>query len=183
MMPTDFISATERHLLFTFALIIVCTLYLNMGYKVINNYNESVRVEQEKKRDKANNSGKSGPSFAIDCNNGTAPWEFLYLLQYITAPISCFLFRKTVFRQFLISLFLSLFSFLAFLLWCLGTFVGYKSIESFPDNIESINQFLLYDSTGLEFVLSILVTIFFALQIFVLLRFVIEKFHVKISLR
>ena len=183
-MSKTFVSIVERRLLLLLMISISCAYYLTLETKAIEKYNESIRYEQEQKRLLADNPKITSPSFGLsDCNSGAAPWEWLYALQFFTNPISCFLLRKETLRKFLCAMFLNSITLFSFLAWSFQTFSILKSIEQLPESIQTFNQFVLYDSTKLEFCLFLLVGICFVAQWFILMRFVVEKFQAKISLK
>lgn len=184
-MPQTFVSTTERRLLVLLMALITCTYFLDLENKAVENYNQSVKYEQEKKENSANNpTQKNKVSFGFsNCHYGTSFWYLLYGLQFFTNPLGCFLLRKGTFKRFTLALFFNFLTFLCFIVWSYEAFTAYKAAERLPDRIESLNQFVLYDSTKTEFTLFVFVSFCFAVQTFILLRFVLEKFQAKISFK
>lgn len=184
-MPKTFVSTAERRLMLLLMVLITCTYYLTLENKAVENYNQSIKYEQERKRDLADNPPKRNSiSFGFsNCHYGT-PFRYLfYGLQFFTNPLACFLLRKGTFKRFSAALLFNFITFTSFIAWSFEAFTIYKVTERLPEKIESLHQFVLYDSTETEFALSIFVGICFVVQMFVLLRFVLEKFQAKISLK
>lgn len=184
-MSKTFVSTAERRLMILLMVLITCTYYLTLENKAVENYNQSVKYEQERKEYAANNPPqKKSVSFGFsNCHYGTPFWYLLYGMQFFTNLLACFLLRKGTFKRFTLALFFNFITLFSFLVWSYEAFTIYKTVERLPERIESLNQFVLYDSTKTEFALFVLVGICFAVQSFVLLRFVSEKFQAKISLK
>ncbi len=184
-MPKFLVSTVERRLMLLLVILMTCTYYSNLENKAVENYNQSVKYEQERKRESANNPAqKDSISFGFsNCYYDYSFWYLLYGLQFFTNPLACFLLRKGTFKRFFAALLFNFVTFFCFLFWFYKSFTLYKSIGQLPERTESFNQFILYDSTKTEFVLFIFVGICFVVQSFVLPRFVVEKFQAKISLK
>lgn len=184
-MPKTFVSTVERRLMLLLMVLITCTYFLSLENKAVENYNQSVKYEQERKKDAANNPPrKNSLSFGFShCSYGYPLWYLFYGLQFFTNPLACFLLRKGTFKRFLLALFFNFVTLTCFIIWSYEAFTIYRVTERLPERIESLNQFVLYDSTKTEFALFVFVGICFAIQSFTLLRFVLEKFQAKISLR
>jgi hypothetical protein len=102
-------------------------------------------------------------------------------IQIILIPLlAIFIFKQ---NKFIFSFIVSLISSFLYFYWVLETFWGRKTFYSFDLANETFNTYLMADSSVLEFVQFLLISIIFVAQTIFLSRFTIEKFQAKIFSR
>ncbi len=179
MLHKALLSPVEHKILITIALLICSFYFINVSNKIIDIYNETVINEQIEKQKAANN--EKNISFGFSHCYSTPLYELILALQFFTIPLLYFSLRKQSFKAYLFSLFLSGFTLFGYICWMIDTYIFRKASERFVEENITFNTFILYQSTILEFALFLTFGILFIVQSGVLLRFVIEKFQVKIS--
>jgi hypothetical protein len=184
-MSSDYLlSPAESKFLRGFILLLCLIFTYNLLNKAVDKYNEEVRWSQERNERRANNPNTREISFGIyDISSGLPLWYLLYGLQFFTTPFSYFLLKKQKLNHFVISTFFTFLTFASFSAWTYDTFSFLKYEETTLLKDKGFNQYILYDSTLLEFVLFLSISALLIVQISILLRFVIEKFPAKISLK
>lgn len=183
MFAKTLFSETESKLLLGLILTIAFVFYLNLGNKIIDNYNQSVLSEQIDKQSAANHPNKPSVSFGFYSCYSTPFWFLLYGLQFFTNPLSYFLARTKAIGSFIASFIFTSITFYCFSMWTYQTYGFLKYEETWLFKDSSFNQWILYQSTKLEFVIFLLISILFVIQTFILLRFVAGRFQDKISLK
>jgi len=173
------LSPVEHKILFALGLLICSFYFVNLSNKIVATYNEAVKTEQIEKRKEADN--ERPISFGFSHCYSPPIYELILLLQFLTVPIIVFLLGKQQFAGFLTSLVLTSLTLFGYICWMIDSFLIRKYSEVFREENISFNTYILYQSTVLEFVLFLAFTILFILHFAILLRFVIEKFHAKIS--
>lgn len=181
MTPDKLISPAEHKLFLVIAFLLGCLCFINITGKNIHYYNWQVEREQIEKRDSANNVEKLRFS---DCSFGRPPVQLLVFgLQFLCHPLLFILFLKRTRARFIFSVLTTAFVFLGYADWLISSYQMRKSGAFFYIADTTFNTYLLYNSTVLEFILFLLFAVLLVLQLFVLSRFVIEKFQAKIYLR
>lgn len=183
MFAKTLFSETESKLLLGLILTIAFVFYINLGNKTIDDYNQKVLSEQTKKRIAADHPHKPTVSFGLYSCYSTPFWYLLYGLQFFTNPISFFLIRVKSIGSFIASFIFTFVTFYCFSMWLYQTFKYLTIEESLLHEEFSFNQWVLYQSTKLEFVVFLLISILLVIQTFILLRLVTERFQTKISLK
>jgi hypothetical protein len=182
-MPKTLFSQAELNLLMSLTLTVTFIFFLNLENKITDDYNQGVKSEQLDKLRLANNPDSSKVSFGLTNCYGPPFWFLLYGLQFFTNPLSFFLVRTQTLGRFILSSIFTTVTVYCFSMWIYETFY-YARLDDYDLSKDiSFNEFFLYGSNKLEFILFLSVLILFIIQFFILLRFVIEKFQAKISLR
>lgn len=179
MSPQNFLSPIEQKLLLGIAFLLCCLFFINLAEKTIAHYNEAVKNEQIERRDLANRNERISFSGCNPCK-GTSIYEFILALQFLTVPLLFLPLLKRGLRLFFFSTFLTSFTLLGFISWMYYSYHYRKMEEVFRISDTTFNTYLFFGSTFLEFIIFIILSILFVLQISILTRFVIEKFQAKI---
>jgi hypothetical protein len=173
---------TEQRLLLNLVLLICFAFSYNLCDKAVLKYNEEIKAEQEHLKWRANNPNARQISFGLyDLAPVMPSWYLLYLLHFFTTPLSYLLLKTQRVREFIFSTFLTVLTFLGFVSWAYDTFRFIKYEEGISWENVSFNQYILHQSTPLEFVVFIFISVLLILQISILFRFVAERFQAKIS--
>ena len=119
--------------------------------------------------------------FCVYCPNPFPISKNIPILQLFLIPLLViFIFKQ---NKFIFSIIVSFVSSFLYFYWVIETFWGRRKYELFDLTTETFNSYLLANSSILEFVQFLLVTIIFLAQMIFLSRFTIENFHAKISPR
>ena len=177
MLDTNFISPIERKILLAITFSICCIFFTDFGNKTIDEYNQKIESEQILKRDHPH-ARKGEFNLAID---GFLRTHFQILkFQILIVPlILIFLFIRRK-LTLLISTILTLFPLTGYFYWLCDSFETYTESPNLIRQNQVLSEFLLWSSSKLEFASAILLLVLFILQTFILIRFVIEQFQVKI---
>ncbi len=179
-MSSDTLLSPIEHKLLLVIGVLICSLYfITLSDKFITNYNEAVENEQIEKLYFSNNEQR--PNFS-GCNPCVTPiYKIILGFQFLTIPFLFFTLLKRRVIFFVISTFLTFFTFFGYVSWMFFTYSVRRENEVFHTENITLNTYLLYNSTIWELNLFLLISILFILQIYVFSRFTIEKFQTKIS--
>ena len=175
------ISKTEHKIIFLLCIILCIIYYAEIAQNWISQYNESVRLHQYELSQAAENEEKI--SFGLSCLGRTAFYEFLLFLNFFFIPYLFFINLKRNKNRFFFSLSLTLFIFSGYLLWFLGTFTAIRVVDDIHSLDINFKDYFLFGSNYFDITIFLLLIVLNTLQIFLFFRFVIEKFHNKISLK
>ena len=175
MLKTNSISPIQHKILLVIAFFICCIFFSNIADKFIEKYNIEVKYEQIRKRDSPNSKGGK-----LDLSGGPLSLHFEILnLQFLIVPFLFILFIKRHIAFLFVSTSLNSFLLYAYFCWLIQTLTNPHYPNIITDS-PSFSEFFLFGSTFLELILMILITSLFIFQTFILIRFVIEQFQVKI---
>lgn len=175
------ISKTEHKIIFFLIFLLCCVYYIEIAQNWISQYNESVRLQQYELSQSTGNEEKI--SFGLSCSGRTAFYEFLLFLNFFFIPYLFFINLKRSRTRFFFSLGLTLSIFLGYLFWFLGTFAAIRVVEDINSLELNFKDYFLFGSNYFDIIIFLLLIVLNILQIFLFSRFVIDKFHNKISLK
>lgn len=182
MSSNKFLSPIEHKIVLGFAFFICLTFFLHCYQLSVSKYNESVLNEEIHKM-----ANHSGISFSVDY---VLPPDYtsLFVIQFFTNLLLIFLIWKQSLFRLICSTTLTAITTIS-LLNCIYVSWNYWFKIFHFSNLDEIEynqtffQYLKQNSQLLLPVLTFLFFVFFILQTFVLIRFAIQKFQAKISLR
>ena len=176
------LSSTERTILLTLTFLICLSFYKDLENKIIDSYNESVRIEELKKMPRSN--GKEQFHFTIyDCSRSISIPEMWIGLQIIFAPILILLINSKRIGDFVFSLILNFVTFFSYFAWAFNAYWSRLMNESYRlyENT-SFGAYLFPQSSVLQQLSFVLVSVLLFLHLFVLVRFTAEKLDSKFHL-
>ncbi len=174
------LSPTEQKILLVIGFIICSLYFINLSDKFITDYNEVVESEQNEKMYFSNNEQR--PSFS-GCNPCITPFYVTILgFQFLTIPLLFLSLLRRKFELFVFSTLLTFVTFIGYVSWMFYSYNVRKENGVFYLENTTFNSYLLYNSSIWEFILFLLLSILFILQISAFLRFTIEKIQAKIFL-
>lgn len=179
-------SSGERSILIVIALLMCFTFYKDISNKIIESYNQYVGYEQQCKLYKANhpNDKEQFHYTPYDhCGGGLSLWELIIRLQFITNPILLLLLKRQTLKAFSFSTFLNLLTFLSYFAWAYGSYRSKKINNYFLSETNiGFGDYIFPYSNSLQQFSFVLIAVLLVLQLFILTRFLMEKFNGKISL-
>lgn len=181
MKNSIFISNNERKLLLFLIFTAFILIYYDFISQIIQNYNQQVADTQRELLLDANEPNRIKFTY---CNlGGRTAHEILFWLQLLTIPSIYLCLQSNRFSCFVISIPLNIVGLFSYFAWFITSIQSLKYTETQVFRNQSIAQTLFYKINNLELLLLAILTVLFIFQIFILLRFVIERFQAKISLR
>jgi hypothetical protein len=180
MSPKHLLSSTENKLLLGLFLMICCVFYTHVANNLIESYNKQVESRQVEKQNLANYSQTS----MFSCGYEVQPpfYVHFFWLQFFTHPISYFLLREKRISAFIVSALINSLMTFSVLAWNFRNYKLYLFNEVHWLDKHPYGYFGLSSHLP-AFILAVLSLIFLILQLSIIVRFVVEKFQVKISLR
>ncbi len=181
MSQANLFSASERSILIIITLLMCFTFYQDISNKIIDSYNENVKLEQLRLLNRANNTEDFHFTLYDPCRSFSL-WEFLIALQFFTNPIVPVLLRSQKPGRFIFALFINSLTFLAYFAWAYNAFHSMVLNQFYIIQPVNFGGYLFPQSTMLQQFSFVLVSFLLILQIFILARFLLEKFDPKVSL-
>lgn len=172
------LSQTEHRLFLGITLLICCLFFINLTEKTVAGYNTTIQNEQTEKRDLANTNERINLSGCFPCT--TPIHETILPLQFLTLPFIFLSLLKRHLGTLILSFSLTSFTLFGYVSWINYTYYSRIAAENFHFMNMPFNNYLLLNSTVLDFILFLMLSVLCILQISILLRFVIEKFQAKI---
>lgn len=179
MSPKTLLSPVENKLLLGLFLTVCCVFYIHCADNIIEGYNSEVKFQQVEKQSRAN---YARTSMFSHCTFGTPISVQIFWLQFFTNPILFFLLRKPKASRFIISIVINSVILFSLSAWNLRNYEGYVLNDAFWLHKTPYGYFGL-SSHFTAFILAVLLFVFLILQFSIIVRFVIEKFQAKLSLR
>lgn len=177
MKDNSFISKTEQKLIISLFFALCIGFYSHFAITQIEGYNQSVELEQSDKLYKANTLPNERISFS-NCFFGPPLFSQLFWLQIFLNPFFLLILIKSpTFNRFLvISLFNLIFT-ISISYWLLREFSLYLTNETIEsDYFSQLSHISAFGFALLQIGFSII-------TIWLIIRFVIERFQVKIELK
>lgn len=173
------LSPVEHKILIAIGFLLCGFYFTNISDKAIATYNETVKSEQIEKERIANN--HRGFSFEVCVFRSTPLYEKVLLFQFLLIPFLLLLLKKQMFASFIFSQMLTAFILFGYVGWIFETYDLMQSNDFLREENVSFNNYLLFQSTVLEFVLFLIFATLLVIQSALLMRFVVERFQAKIS--
>jgi len=181
MSSNQFISQTERRLLFVLVITICCVFYSHLAITQIEEHNLIVKNEQSEKLFQANTPPSERISFS-NCFFSPPIITQIFWLQFLTNPILLLIMWKPKPLKTFISIIINFVITLSLFSWINRNYISYRLNEINWFHPEPYGYFTTTSNISSVF-LTLLCCIFLTIQFWLLIRFVIEKFQDKISLR
>ena len=177
MLSNSVISSIEHKMFLAIALLICCLFFTNLFTKPIAEYNESFRTVQIVKSNSNDTNERIQLSGCYPC---TTPF-FITMLQFqiLVLPVIFFSLFKRHLGNIFFSFILSLFILLGYAGWIEHTYYTIIYLENNHTLNSHFYNYFFLDSTILDFILFLMLSVLCILQFLVLMRFVIEKFQAK----
>ena len=181
MTHNKILSTTERKLLLCLFLTICCVFYAHVADNLIDSHNAAIRSEQIEKQGIADNGARVS---MFSCGYSIPPpfYVQLFWLQFFTNPIMFFLLKESKPGSLIFSLFINSVMTFSVLAWNLRNYDSYLYNQAYGLHKTTLGYFGL-SSHRLAFILAVLSFIFLVLQFSIIVRFAVERFQAKISLR
>jgi hypothetical protein len=181
MSRADLFSASEHTILMIIVLLMCFAFYKDVSNKIIDAYNEEVRWEQQQKMNEAN--GEPNFHFTLyDSCGGPPLWHLIIALQFATNPFLLFLIKRRTLGKFIFSTFLNFLMFYGYFAWANNAFNARVLNEHSHIADVGFGGYLFPGSTALQQFSFVLISALLVLQIFFLIRFVMERFNARIHL-
>jgi len=177
----QFISQTERKLLLFLVIAICCAFYSHLAITQIEDHNSKVKIEQSEKLYQANTPPSERISFS-NCSWSPPIITQIFWLQFFTNPILLLIMWKPKPLKLLISIIVNFVFTFSLFSWITRNYISYRLNEFYWFHPEPYGYFTAVSNISSIF-LVLLCCVFLIIQSWILLRFVIEKFQAKISLR
>lgn len=174
MNATKLFSSTEQTILVVLALLICLTFYRDLSTKIIDSYNEGVRIEQLRQLNDAN----GGEEFYFTIYDGTPSLSLtgtFINLQFIFSPVLILLVSSARPGRFIFSLLMNSLTFLSYLATVINAYQSRKFNESCFNPDWDFGTYLFPHLTSLQQWAFVFVSFLLVLQVFILARFVLEK--------
>lgn len=181
-MSNDYaISQTERFLLIGLMVLICLTFYFHLATLRIEKYNENIRVEQAEKLYKANT--PPNERFSVSHCFWSPPLiTRFYLLQFFTNPFLLLILWKPTHLKLSISLVINFFITSSLFIWINREYSSIFFNELYKHDLGGYSYFSL-TSHVTSSVLALLLIASIIIQTWLLIRFTIERFQAKLSLK
>jgi hypothetical protein len=138
MSATKLFSSNEQTILVIFALLICLTFYQDLSNKIIDSYNEEVRIEQLRQLTHAN----GGEQFYFTIYDGTPSLsltEVFINLQFIFSPVLILLVSSARPGRFIFSLLMNSLTFLSYLATQSSTLISQENLTNFISILTGIS--------------------------------------------
>ena len=178
MTANSLVSQSERKLLLCLILTINCVFYAHCVIKTVEEHNEKVRIEQSEKLFLANTSPNERPQFSA-CVFAPPVYTQIFWIQFFTNPLLFFFLRKP--SAISLSSIITFIMTLSLLSWIRRNYVDYLLDDMYWLHETPYGYFSITSHIS-EVVLAVLGCAFLFVQIWILFRYAVEKFQLKISL-
>ena len=180
MTTNSLISQSERKLLLCLILTINCVFYAHCVINTVEEYNEKVRIEHSEKLFLVNTSPHERPQFSA-CFFAPPVYTQLFWIQFFTNPLLFFFLRKPKPLALFFTSIITIVITLSLLSWIRRNYVDYLLDDMYWLHKTYYGYFSMTSHIS-EIVLAVLSCAFLFVQLWILFRYAVEKFQLKISL-
>ena len=174
------VTQTECKLLLCLILTITCMFYVHCFINTVEEYNEKVRIEQSEKLYLANTLPSERFSFSA-CVFAPPFYTQIFWIQFFTNPLLFLFLRKPKSSALFLSIILTFVMTLSLLSWIRRSYIDYFLNDMYWLHKMPYGYFSATSHIS-EVILAILSCAFLIIQIWMLFRYAVEKFQLKISL-